>query len=1133
MDRNSNLANASGRAGYRLERAELLNWGTFDGKLHVIRPNGATTLLVGRNGSGKSTIVDAFLTLLVKPGVRNFNVAAGAKKTERDERSYIKGAYDRTENDAGHVELKFLRPNPVSYSIILACFHSEATQRRFTVAQLLYLGADQSTEKVYCFSEDARFVTADLSGLGAPDVLVRGLRERGWRTTRVFNEYEAWLLKRVHAKKKAMEVLNQTVAVKDIQRLNDFIRQHMLEPQPWSEKVDHLLGHFAQLREAHQSLVRVREQLELLQPIARFGAAYREKSEQLERTLAVFDAIDSYFADRTVTLIVPYLGRLDGELADARRSRESLGEQQKQAQGKVARLENEIENAGGQRLRDIPVELAAELKLHAVKLEANRQFCQLLWRAGLERAIEDESAFDATRAAIAELQHELEQEQAELRAQQEPLIIERAAIRSRIEETDRELKSLEQRRENLPAWCVSVREVLCRQLGLATKELPFVAELVAVAPYEEDWQASIEKVLRPLALSLLLPERLYRLVSGYIERTKLQDSLSRGARLTYLRIGGVESADQVPPPSADSMLHKIAFREGHALTPWVKAELRTRYDYKCCDTLDEFQQARGLAMTRSRHLKQGGRRHEKDDTERAIDPSNFVLGWDNQEKQRRLRADFEALTKRALQLNEAIDGVERVLSRSQGRIAILTEAAQLHSFLQLDFRTHETTIAKLEREKLEIENSSQTIVALRRQKQELETVLEELQQMRDDAIRSVQRLERDSDDANRLLGNAKRVLEERELRGSLKEDRERFTELDRLHGDAPLTAYNIAEHREAAKTLVMGRADTIRKNREPIGSDLLQAMAAYLRHFPDEHDLAARLEFLDDYLGVLDRIVTEDLPRHERRFKDRLNEKVLQEIGLFRGELERERRDIDDKIDTLNLSLRRLQYRPGTHIRLEPRPVRDAEIAEFQTKLRECIEGSFDDTSEGNEARFVRIQVLLARLGDESNRRWRDKVTDVRRWFDFAATVIDEESNKVISVYQDSTGQSGGEKAKLAFTILVAAIGYQYDLDPDAPKNDRLCFVLVDEMFSKVDDQHAEYALDLFRQFGLQLLIVAPLDAKARVTQSYVGCYLHVNKRDNRSEIFEMTAVEFDDLAAGKSAIPTLPKVVAAVQTAS
>ncbi|HVX60562.1 MAG TPA: SbcC/MukB-like Walker B domain-containing protein, partial [Pirellulales bacterium] len=97
--------------------------------------------------------------------------------------------------------------------------------------------------------------------------------------------------------------------------------------------------------------------------------------------------------------------------------------------------------------------------------------------------------------------------------------------------------------------------------------------------------------------------------------------------------------------------------------------------------------------------------------------------------------------------------------------------------------------------------------------------------------------------------------------------------------------------------------------------------------------------------------------------------------------------------------------------------------------------------------------------------------------------------------------------------ILVAAIAYQYDLDPDQPLSDRFHFVVVDEMFSKVDDQHAEYALKLFEQFGLQLLIVAPLDAKARVTQPYVGCYLHAVKKDNRSTVFEMTAREFEETA--------------------
>jgi uncharacterized protein YPO0396 len=74
--------------------------------------------------------------------------------------------------------------------------------------------------------------------------------------------------------------------------------------------------------------------------------------------------------------------------------------------------------------------------------------------------------------------------------------------------------------------------------------------------------------------------------------------------------------------------------------------------------------------------------------------------------------------------------------------------------------------------------------------------------------------------------------------------------------------------------------------------------------------------------------------------------------------------------------------------------------------------------------------------------------------------------------------------------------------------------VVVDEMFSKVDDQNAQYALKLFKQFGLQLLIVAPLDAKARVTEPFVDRYAHTVKdaTTSCSQLYSMTAQEYEDV---------------------
>jgi hypothetical protein len=46
-----------------------------------------------------------------------------------------------------------------------------------------------------------------------------------------------------------------------------FIGEHMLEAKSWAEKIDALQNHVTQLSEAHRSLVKVRNQYQLLLPV--------------------------------------------------------------------------------------------------------------------------------------------------------------------------------------------------------------------------------------------------------------------------------------------------------------------------------------------------------------------------------------------------------------------------------------------------------------------------------------------------------------------------------------------------------------------------------------------------------------------------------------------------------------------------------------------------------------------------------------------------------------------------------------------------------------------------------------------------------------------------------------------------
>ncbi len=209
------------KPGYRLHRLEAYNWGTFDstgdghrGEVYSVEPQGDTTLLIGRNGSGKSTLVDAMLTLLVRPAVRNYNVAAGAKKRERDERTYIRGAFDRRSGaqETG-VQVQYLRPGNAHYSVLLASFRNEGSGRSFTIAQVLYITSDGRAERIYCFDAQQRSITKDCSGLNKAELLQQ-LKNRGFRATRSFTEYHQWFRKATGVRRKAMDMLNQTVAVR-------------------------------------------------------------------------------------------------------------------------------------------------------------------------------------------------------------------------------------------------------------------------------------------------------------------------------------------------------------------------------------------------------------------------------------------------------------------------------------------------------------------------------------------------------------------------------------------------------------------------------------------------------------------------------------------------------------------------------------------------------------------------------------------------------------------------------------------------------------------------------------------------------------------------------------------------------
>src|SRR5690554_6330829 len=130
-------------AGFRLQRLEVFNWGTFDNRVWTLALEGRNTLLTGDIGSGKSTLVDAVTTLLVPAQRVAYNKAAGADARERSLRSYVLGHYKSERHEtSGSARAVALRETS-SYSVILGVFRNEGYDQAVTLAQVFWFKEPQ------------------------------------------------------------------------------------------------------------------------------------------------------------------------------------------------------------------------------------------------------------------------------------------------------------------------------------------------------------------------------------------------------------------------------------------------------------------------------------------------------------------------------------------------------------------------------------------------------------------------------------------------------------------------------------------------------------------------------------------------------------------------------------------------------------------------------------------------------------------------------------------------------------------------------------------------------------------------------------------------------------------------------
>ena len=1120
--------------GFRLDRLELLNWGTFNDRVWILSANSRNTLVTGDIGSGKSTIVDAITTLLLPANRISYNKAAGAETRERSLRSYVLGHFKSERNETTGATAPVALRDATKFSVILGVFTNEGYGETVTIAQVFWMpGGDRAGQpaRLYVTADGALSINPHFSDFGTEMTQLRKrLRAHpGVLIHDAFPQYGKDFRRRLGIEsEQAMELFHQTVSMKSVGNLTQFVREHMLEPFDAAKATRDIVAHFEDLTKAHEAVQRAQAQLGVLTPLIADCDAHDKVAAEIAALTAQREALRYYFADHKLRLVDGLLSNLCTERTRLTVQARQLADRLDGLRVRERSLHIERAGHGGDRLAQIEQRLTDLEKSRAKRAARAVSFAESLTKVGLDPVMTAEH-FAVRRGQIAAARGAAQESIAASQNNLTEVAVAKRKLDEEAAEVNAELRSLQARKNNIPARDLEVRERLCRELRLTEESLPFAGELIAVREDEADWEGAAERLLHGFALSVLVPERHYAAVSDWINGHHLS------SRIVYYRVP--QTAGTTPPPDlyGTTLASRLEVKDS-PFASWLDRELAHRADLECVETMAEFRRM-PKAITKAGQVKGAGGRHEKDDRFRIDDRRRYVLGWSNERK-------IDAMIGRATALAALITAADKERVDYDAALQAAIEHGQILAGLD----------ATTEFADIDYESVVNEIADLRQEHDRLTAASAELARLDADLKTVVERItgaEREMAEMNTRLGRTGQSIsdaeaEQRSARAILADPacdlaRGQFPAIAGLLAEAghapPATPGVCGAAETTAERVITGLAEKRADRRGRLATRIVTAMDRFRGQYPVEtSELDSAVEAADGYRELHSRLSRDDLPRFRSRFKTYLNKNTIMEIAQFQAQLNRQSDLIRERIDTINRSLVDVDYNRDRYIRLEPELTPNTEIKDFRSDLRACTDNAVSpdpNDDHYSEQKFLQVKRIIERFKGregqtDTDQKWTKLVTDVRNWFTFSASERWRADDTEYERYADSAGKSGGQKEKLAYTILAASLAYQFKLEWGVAKSRTFRFAVIDEAFGRGSDESTKFALELFGKLGLQLLIVTPLQ-KIHVIEPFVSSVGFVdNPTSMDSRLRNLTIEEYHQQRLAH-ALGAQPSVAAAV----
>lgn len=1112
----------SDTSGFRLDYLEVFNWGTFDNEIIKIAPKGNNSLLTGANGSGKTTFIDALLTLLVpQKKDRFYNQSSGAeKKGDRTEESYVLGNYGTILKDGANSATAQRLRTKDTYSILLASF-SNNDQRTVTLFQLRWFSGNEMKCSFGIahipLSIERHFPKFDDKNLWKHRLEQEFNTSTSKNKIEFFDNYPSKYAKRLVGilgmkSLKALKLFNQTVGVKVLEDLDGFIRINMLDDKEPEARYVELHNSFVTLRSAKNKIDKTKEQLRQLESINTLATKLSDKKARKEKLINSRDLAVLWFSKKGDELFLDEKKRLEALKKETDAQLDVLGDEENILREDLAVLTHQIQNDEVSAQID---KLTKDIKNIDIKRSERQRKLDLYNLLSRDLSLEENPtviSFKDNKKNAEKKSTDTDKQRTTSIEEKSSLDTEISSIGAEIEEIVGTINTLRKNDNNISGRVASIRDEILTATGAAKNEIPFIGELIKVADNQAEWHPSIEKLLHSFALRLIVPDKYYKSVNNYVNDTNLK------GKITYLRYRDSFSLKPLNSLSDENeLISKLQFKTDSPYADFIEYNIQSRYNYLCADDMNAFAKAE-KAITLKGLIKRGKGNHEKDDRPHINSKNNFVLGWDNKAKIKSLQDDYSKLQEKNANVVEKRKSLETsikdlgVLNKNYNKLL-----DGYPEFDEIDWKKYALEIQDIKDTILKLENGNDKAKALKEQKAKLEKDIKSKIADKNPISEIVFNINRELIEIDKELGVFKTQIE------MLSETDVEVSNFDTSSPSLKILSFeNFQNTRSSFQKENLKAITDISEEITEIKSKVIPKIAAFkspdrkiLEQFPDwgsdVSELTSNLDHLYQYQDLYKQLEDEDLLSFQTKFDTYLEDTLIDKVGAFNYFFEKWTTEIKKTIKDLNASLYAIDFEVApskTYINLSEKLALSEQAEDFRKLLHEALpDVSQITTTESKRNHFEYfIEPLIEQLEDE---KWRKQALDVRFWFKYRAEEFAREDDHRIATYESMSHRSGGQKAQLTYTILGAAIAYQFGLTSQGLESNSFRFVAIDEAFKAQDQDKSEYLLKLCEQLHLQVLVVTPSD-NIEIVEPYIS-YVHFTEieKGKKSSLYDMPIEQF------------------------